>query len=326
MSELFNKIGNRLSVIKSNYQKDLSISRKFAILNLSDSLLWSLHFKKLSYLFYKKKEDYILNYLQNELREVVCKYSVDSFDGEQPENAPIWVCWWTGEEDAPLLVKQCIKSIKNNAGSHSVILITKYNYRDYVDIPAYILDKVDKGNMCLAHFADYIRVALLKNYGGLWLDATVFCSKSLPEWYFQSPIFTCKRFEEKCRYISRMRWTSFCLGGFKGNVFYKFLTEAFECYWNTHNEAIDYLFFDYLIELAYRNIPSVKENLDRLRINNLSIDDLQTAMENAMSFDQWDNIINEDTVIYKLSWRVKFQLSTDSGTSTVYDYFLKLDL
>jgi hypothetical protein len=120
-----------------------------------------------------------------------------------------------------------------------------------------MLQKVADGKIGFAHLADYIRVKLLATHGGLWLDATIFCSQQIPDMCFELPLFTCKGPVRECEYVSDYRWVTFCLGGWKGNVFYRYLVDAFEQYWSKNDYAIDYLFFDHIIHLAYNQIPSI---------------------------------------------------------------------
>lgn len=265
--------------------------------------------------------------MKSSLNTIIDKYSNDNDIGIKNENAPVWVCWWSGEEDAPALVKQCIRSIKRNIGTnHSVNIITEENYTDYLEIPDYILQKVENGTMCIAHLSDYLRVSLLEKYGGLWLDSTIFCAKKVPEEYFDLPLFTCKSEPVESRYLSKLRWTFFCLGGYKHHIFYRFFKEALENYWRTEESAIDYLLIDYLIEIAYNCFPIVKKCFDEIEINNVHRDDLQAAMNRQALSSEFPSILNEDTVLYKLSWREVYSEKAINGKESVYAYFLKMDL
>jgi hypothetical protein len=171
--------------------------------------------------------------------------------------------------------------------------------------------------------ADYIRVSLLSLYGGIWLDVTIFCSAELPAGFWSLPFFTCKSKEsESCRYISQMRWTTFVLGGWQNNVVYRYLKQAFERYWSINSNAVDYLFFDYIIELGYRKIPAVRKMIDAVPYNNLHRDDLQAAMNAALPAEQWKNIVNTNTVLYKLSWRETYSPKTADGKDSIFTYFL----
>ena len=74
--------------------------------------------------------------------------------GQPTENAPVWVFWWQGEENAPVLVQRCIASIRKYAGNHPVRVIDQENYREFVTIPAHIEVKREQGIISLTHFSD----------------------------------------------------------------------------------------------------------------------------------------------------------------------------
>lgn len=322
MKVILQKIRKRSMLLIQNFKSDYHFSMYYAFLRVLDEQGRRIHLKQISNVAHKKKDKWILKYLNKRLYQVIQKYKNNIEMGIYTSNAPIWVCWWTGEDTAPELVKQCIRSIKKQSAEHPVYFIDCNSYERYLDIPAYMLEKVEKGEMGLAHLSDYIRVSLLEKYGGLWLDATIFCSNTIPKEYFEIPVFTCKSKPVICTYISQMRWTTFVLGGWKGNVFYKFLKEAFEEYWSKEKRAIDYLFFDYLIELARCEIPQVLKDMETIPINNNHRDDLQVAMNQAIDGKHFKEIIREDTVLYKLSWREKYKTNTSNGCESVYGYFL----
>lgn len=249
--------------------------------------------------------------------------SDDAGEGISEENAPIWVCWWQGIDAAPDLVKRCVRSIRDNAGTHPVHLLDKNNYTEFLEVPEYILKKVTDGQMNLAHFADYIRVSLLAKYGGLWLDSTIFVSKPVPDSIFYQEIFTPKSQPVlNPLYIPNGRWATFCIGGRKNAVLFDFLSAAYEEYWLNNQTAVDYLFFDNLIELAYQNIPAVKSQLDALPFNNQHCNSLRDAMLADAPATEFQSCIYDDTIFYKLSWKALYGLKTPDGEDTVYRYFL----
>ena len=61
-------------------------------------------------------------------------------------------------------------------------------------------------------------------------------------------------------------------------------------------------------------------------INNIHRDDLQAAFNAKLPADQFDNIIKDDTVLYKLSWRETYSLSTAEGRKSIYAHFLEMDI
>ena len=228
MNALIKRIKKRINMTIMAFKKDCRISLKLAFLRVADDLLSRRGFKKISKFFHSEKDKFILEYLEKGLSDIIEIYKNNQDCGKYSPNAPIWICWWTGEETAPELVKKCIQSIRKNAGAHPVNFIDKFTYSQYIDIPDYMLKKIESGNMGLAHLSDYIRISLIEKFGGLWLDATIFCADKIPDEYFQFPFFTAKSEPTECGYLSQMRWTTFVLGGWKGNIFYKFLKNSFE--------------------------------------------------------------------------------------------------
>lgn len=307
------------------FRSDCNFSFKYACLRIGHEIGGRLGFTKLSEKAHDAKDKWALDYLKKNLSSVIEHYKNAEDESCYDENSPIWVCWWTGEETAPDLVKQCIKSIKANAKTRPVNIIHKDNWSEYIEIPSYILDKVESKKICLANFSDYLRVSLISKYGGLWIDATVFCSREIPKEYFELPFFTCKsQYDEACPYISKMRWTAFILGGQKNNMFFKYMKSAFDEYWKNHDVSIDYLLVDYLIVTAYNEIPTIRQFIDNVPVNNSHRDDLQMAMNLAVPADEFHNIIKDETVLYKLSWRETYSPKTSDGNDSVYSYFLNI--
>lgn len=326
MSNLYYRIKKRYEMTETNWKRDCRFSKKLAWFRLIDDIGRRVGFKNISQWAHSQKDEWILKYLQNKFNKVIDRYKNDTFMGIKNRIAPIWICWWSGENDAPSLVKQCIKSIRKNAGKHPVYLITEQNYAEYVELADYIIEKVGLGSICIANFTDYLRVSLLEKYGGLWLDATMFSTNSIPEKYFELPIFTCKSNLEDNGYLSKQQWTSFCIGGWEKSVFFRFLREVFEKYWMDEEVAIDYLLVDYIIKIAIQNLPVVRQAMEKIPYNNVHRDDLQAAMNEALPANEFWNVIRKDTNLYKLSWRETYLTETDDKQETVYGYFLKMQI
>ena len=141
-----------------------------------------------------RKHETVLKYLENRFGEFFESYD---YDAPLPPSDPalegkIWMCWWQGEENAPEIVRACIDSVRRNAGGHEVIVITDENLSDYVHIPDWVLEKVRAGIMSRTNLSDLLRLSLLAEHGGMWLDATFFCAGSLDE-YMDMPLWSIKR-------------------------------------------------------------------------------------------------------------------------------------
>lgn len=73
----------------------------------------------------------MLRFIEKDFSDIIEKYrnlqdeQKEHSENSKTENANIWIFWWQGYDNAPGIVKKCINSARNNAGSHPVILLTK---------------------------------------------------------------------------------------------------------------------------------------------------------------------------------------------------------
>lgn len=284
--------------------------------------------KKLCQYFYKKRDKYEMNYLRNVCCDTIAKYeNYDSLIRKKRFSSTgkrIWVFWWTGIDTAPQIVKCCVSSIIKHSAAHEVIILNKDNYNKYVKLPPSVVDKHDKGIICHAHFSDIIRFYLLANYGGVWLDATVFVTRDLPKELFNNLFYTACLPDYSYANISKKRWTGFFLCGDRQFPLFEFLYEMLIEYWTKRDSAIDYLFFDYMIAIAYENIPLVKEKIDSVPYNNSRIFDMMELINFPYTDELW-NLLTNDTYLHKLCWHrtVKPVELIQNNRVTLYGYIVQ---
>lgn len=329
MNKFLYKIRNNFILIKNELKQDIKeYSVKLAIIRLLGSIFRILKINFLSNKFIKKKNHIVLSYLEKNYGDIFLKYN-DEDNLTVIENdftiVPIWICWFDGVESAPPLVKRCIESIYNHANNHPVNLITWENIDIYIDIPQYIKEKLLNKQMSYAHYADIIRIFVLEKYGGIWLDATIFCVQNLPNEYFNYNFFSCKSTIPTPKCISQNRWTTFCIGGIKGHILFKVLKEFFLEYWRKEKHAIDYLFFDDAIDIAYRFIPKVQNDINHVPLNNIRRDELILRFADVWNEESVSDLMKSDTIIFKLGYReVNFLRKYNSENKlTIYGAFIK---
>lgn len=112
----------------------------------------------------------------------------------------IWVFWWQGLDEAPFIIKLCINNMKKYIKDREIILITKDNFSYYINLPNFIMKKFNNGNISIQQFSDIIRVYLMYNYGGIWLDATILIKDKLDNAIFNYNFYSVKR-EKKMKNI-----------------------------------------------------------------------------------------------------------------------------
>ena len=150
--------------------------------------------KDLSRGLLKKKEQYIYTWIHSFFADTIADYQVMDADLKSMSNhaEPIWVCWLQGEEKAPSLVKEMLQRLRVNAGGHPVIVVTRDNWREYCVLPEVFWEKYERGLMPQQQFADILRVALLAQAGGLWVDGTMLTLETIPDIVFSLPTFSIK--------------------------------------------------------------------------------------------------------------------------------------
>ena len=270
------------------------------------------------------KNEVVTNYLKKQLSSVIEKYSgYNEMPSNMTEDAPIWVCWWQGEQNMPPIVEACYRSLKRHAGTHPVNLITFENLNDYITFPSYIIEKQKEGKITLTHLSDILRFSLLAKYGGLWIDSTVFVTGDLD-------LTGKKFFTVKCNrpddgyYVSKYRWTGFCIGGDKTNVLFHAVRDMLFTYWDCKDRLIEYLIVDYLIEIMYQGNHIVKDMIDGNPFNNEKLDEMYHYMNDTCD-DEMFRKLCEDTDLHKLSWKAKYSRKDGKGVETLYAYILNGD-
>lgn len=268
------------------------------------------------------KNEVVTNYLKKKLSSVIAKYSeYTEVPSTIAEDAPIWVCWWQGEQNMPPIVAACYRSLKTHAGTHPVNLITFENLNDYIAFPSYIIEKQKEGKITLTHLSDILRFALLAEYGGLWIDSTVFVTGDLD--LTEKKFFTikCNRPDDGY-FVSKYRWAGFCIGGDKSNVLFAALRDLLFLYWKLNDMAIDYLFFDTLIDIMYQTNTVVREMIEENPYNNEGVDVMCRYMNKAYDFEVFKEIC-ESTCLHKLSWKEKYEEKDVDGRATLYSWLIK---
>lgn len=107
---------------------------------------------------------------------------------ENPET--IWQFWDSPPgKTTPEIVESSIESVRRLHGNLEHKVLNNSTIGDYSDLPGYVLDKFNKKQMDYAHFSDLLRLNLLKNHGGIWMDATCYMTDSIPDFIVKQDFF-----------------------------------------------------------------------------------------------------------------------------------------
>ncbi len=248
-------------------------------------------------------------------------YASDNQQYDNKTSDTIWVCWLQGEKHMPEIVRLCLSSIRKNSNGHKVILLTEENYNSFVDISYTITDLYCSGKIKPEHFADLLRINLLAQRGGLWLDATILLTSPIPDIWFQSEFFSIKT-KELGRFVSKCRWAVFALACKPESRLLTIIAKAFDEYLEHEYVFVDYFLFDHFIDLLYQKDKNVQQTIDDIPLNNPHVHELNKLL--CSDFDnQTYKMLTKDTGVFKLNTRSYSPTELDSNPNSFYAYLKK---
>ena len=247
----------------------------------------------------------------------------------------IWQFWGQGWdfEKLPDVVKISYKSVEKYKKDYEIIHLDMNNINDYLEIPAYILKKVENKKMGFAHFTDIIRLALLYNYGGVWIDATILLTDYLPQEYFEMDYFMFQRddnLENKKDwedyddfYFSwnnemKVRVLNSIIFAKKNNEIIKTLLDMLLIFWE-HNDLVpNYFFFQVLYTELIENYYKKKQCKI---VSDTLTHELIRVWFDKFSQEKLDEITKRNNV-HKLTYKINSGKRDTKGT--FLNYFKKI--
>ena len=247
----------------------------------------------------------------------------------------IWQFWGQGWDFEKLsdVVKISYKSVEKYKKDYEIIHLDMNNINDYLEIPAYILKKVENKKMGFAHFTDIIRLALLYNYGGVWIDATILLTDYLPQEYFEMDYFMFQRddnLENKKDwedyddfYFSwnnemKVRVLNSIIFAKKNNEIIKTLLDMLLIFWE-HNDLVpNYFFFQVLYTELIENYYKKKQCKI---VSDTLTHELIRVWFDKFSQEKLDEITKRNNV-HKLTYKIDSGKRDTKGT--FLNYFKKI--
>lgn len=270
---------------------------------------------------YVQTKKYILikNFLSTKFWYLIEKYK-DKAEFNHKNTKKIWCCRRQWEKYAPEIVKICINSIRKNAWDYEVVLIDSNNYKEYVELPEFIEEKLKKWKISLTHFADVLRIKLLKEYGWIWTDVTMLVSSNI----FQE--FDGKKFNSiypKNHIEKNYEFSRWCVFFFWwcGWKLFSFVYEVFIAYLKDYDKMIDFFLLDHLINLAYENFPDIKETIDNVSLKNDDVFKLVEIFNQDYNKEIYENLL--EVWYFKLTYKIPFVKYTKDGKLTNYGKFIE---
>lgn len=267
-------------------------------------------------------EEKLISIYKSYLSELIDEYKELPFCSGEKGSQIIWTCWWQGEETMPPVAKVCINRIRYLNPSKTLIVLTKGNINKYLDIDPEIQNLVRNGNLSITFLSDYIRSGILAQYGGVWIDSTVYFTKPINETVFRNYLYTNRQPEDSAisreNIISKAQWSGFYIGtGYKDVVLFSFLNKALRKLILDYRYNPYYFSIDLIIRCAYNHLPCIKPVMEKTTYSSPDIDIMASLWDKNFDRSQIDSIFKSNEVL-KLNthWRCP-----PIKGNTYYDFF-----
>ena len=231
--------------------------------------------------------------------------------GENPNI--IWQYWQRGINNAPKLIQKCIESTKKYHPENKIVLLDLDSIKDYVEIPGRYYDLLNRGKMGPAHFSDVLRTYLLAQFGGIWVDATIYFTGKIPDDIMQSDLF----FFSKDPKIDRAenKISNFFIRSKANNKTILAIKSVLDKYWLDYDFAFNYFMYEHIATML-SDYDTLKPDWDKMPYYSA----LDTGILQKIMYDDFDSKNLEElkakTNIHKLSYKI---LKDSSSGKSYYD-------
>ena len=324
MANIFSKAKNLFKSVKYGElkTKSLDYARYIAL-----KIWYALTFQETDSNIKKVNKNWVVySYLKAKYKQFLLNYK--RIENKTHEYSDIiWWCWLQGIEVAPPIVRACYNSLVQGewfkVNGYKVNVIDAENWKDYIELPDYIVKKWEKEQIPSAMFSDLLRLQLLIKYGGTWIDSTVLCTLdssfkfqcSSSQKYLDADLFLFQYTPEgTMKDISISNWF---ISAHSNNEVLMTLRDMLFAYWKDYNCTLDYYMFHLFFQMVAKDYP---EQIEAMPYGN-SMNSLVLLHHWDETFDQkkWDKLISRVS-FHKLAFRVG--MKTKVNKNNFYNYIV----
>ncbi len=272
----------------------------------------------------------INEYIKGNIEKPVIKINKPELVGKKI----IWQYWAQGIENAPEFVNFCFKSVDRFKGDYTVIRLTDDTVKDYLIFPDFVKEKRKSKVFKPVFFSDLLRITLINNYGGIWLDASIFLTDALPQNLINQKFFMFSRDDnspnkewglktDNCYFgwseQFKVNFLSSIIFGQPNTDISMILQDLMLNFWKTQDTIPHYFFFQILINTLRKNnvvnfeFPIIDDTLPHK---------LQFSLNEPFNSYIFEEII-DNVSLHKLSFHKQWEKIDESGIITYYGKLLE---
>lgn len=237
----------------------------------------------------------------------------------------IWSAWLQGLDNAPEMVNVCLESHQKHLPGYEFRVLDMENYRQWVELPEWVEEKYARGMIPAALFSDVLRVAVLKRYGGVWMDASVLCTgfgnqQLQKQWTeVENSRFAVFRYYRKGdRYPSGL--SNWFIAATPDNIVLTSVYDMLTAYWRDYDCTIDYYMMHLFISCALKAFPEMERGMPKL--NSRYSFFLGDALSRTYSQEAWQELVDH-VAIHKLNYRKADE--AQKNPQSYYNFILEIN-
>lgn len=233
----------------------------------------------------------------------------------------IWFCWLQGINEAPVIVKACYNSLERHlVQGYEIKVINNENWKEYVEMPEYIVSKWEKKRIPAALFSDLLRLELLIKYGGTWIDSTVLCTGFNETHndngkYLDADLFLFQYTKQGSIPVSISNWF---ITACTNNEVLMVLRDMLYAYWKDYDCTLDYYIFHLFFSMLSKEYAEEMLAMPYGRSQN-SLNLLHHWSE-KLDQEKWDKLTAKVS-FHKLAFRISDKVKNNKDD--YYNYILK---
>lgn len=265
------------------------------------------------------------NHCMKELRKKIWNSLPDELPELNREKSnKVWICWLQGIDNAPPIVKACYaRACDILQSNYEVILIDQDNFSQYAKLPEWVVSKWKRGQIGNAHFSDLLRMQLLIQHGGIWIDSTAYLTDEIPRYISECDLFLFRTnlfvyaypLESAEDGIIGNNWF---IAAKSNDPFLVILRDLLLKYWSTHNSCIHYYIWHLMFSIVSQKYPAYWKMCPMGC--DLATNYFGECLGNPYSQMQWENI-KSLSFVHKLSWKISPK--NLEGGDTFYERLIK---
>ena len=140
-----------------------------------------------------------------------------------------------------------MRSFRRWRPDKKIIVLDSQNLREYITLPDYINEKHEKEIISHTHYSDLVRLQLLIEHGGTWIDSTAYCTGRKFEHVMHLPLFLFHECEASSFWSVAPNF--FIVSAFH-NPILTLTRDALFQYWKDYNYTLHYFIFHMFLKLA----------------------------------------------------------------------------